>query len=319
MHNNSPSFSDSDDMPSPEEQAAVRASLRELDSGEVTHETSSTLFEEEFAAKHGIRFRSDPPDAFQFEYAKGMVIWRNMQPGGSGGDGGGIAPPSEAPIDLKQENEHPFSIKVEVLSRGIDGDWSTARVQVVSGTYQIDGGPAYNANGVAFPDFAYNPVSPEQKSSMKGFAYLLIPLVIDDIAGVPAVNIPNKVRAIDGGVIKLRNMKAIVWPQVVKVAGGIATAVEIGTWGVQRVNVSAGVPSYKIRVQIDQKVTDNIVLGGPSENSEQVLPAGSSDGDLFFWDAATEKWVALTAPPTSGKWAVAVKDGVMQWLPAVDC
>lgn len=308
-----------DEGPLIDEQSAVRASLRELESGKAKDETSSTLFEEEFAAKHGIRFRSDPPDSLQFEYAKGKVIVRNMLAGGGGG-AGGRTPPTASPIDEKQENENPFAIKVEVASKAINGDWATAQLVVLSGLYSTHGGTAYNANGVSFPDEAHSElITKGVNGEYKSYVYLYVPLELDNTTGVPVSNSPNKFKAVTGGEIRLRSSPAVVWPQIVKAGSGVATAILIGSWGVQRVNVSGGVPSYKIRVQIDQKVTDNIVLGGPSDNSEHVLPAGSADGDLFFWDATTEKWVTLPAPPTSGKWAVAVKDGVMQWLPGVDC
>lgn len=260
-------MNDGDSPPSPEEQQAVRESMRALESGGGGL-SGNTLFEEDFAAKHGIRFRSDPPDMLTFEYGSdGEVIVGVRIPQNEGGDAG-VAQDGETPIDEKQESDHPFAIKVEVTGKAGNGDWSTVALKVVSGTYQTFGGTAFNCNDIAFPDLAYDEtITKGINGEFTGYVYIYIPLVADG-AGVAIANSSTKVKAVTGAEIRLRSVPAVVWPQAVKVAGGVATAVLIGTWSVQRVNISAGIPTYELRVQIDQKVTDNIVLGDPDKDDE---------------------------------------------------
>ena len=201
---------------------------------------------------------------------------------GNGGGGGGSSPVS--PIDEEQEAEHPFAIKVKVTGKGGSGDWSTVELKVVSGTYQTFGGTAFNCNDITFPDLAYDgTVTKGTNGQFTGYVYIYIPLVADT-AGVSISNSATKVKAVTGAVIKLRSAPAVVWPQAVKVAGGVATAVLIGTWSVQRVNISAGIPTYELRVQIDQKVTDNIVLGNPDKDDEVY---GDNNIRTFFVTAGT--------------------------------
>lgn len=274
--NSYPLPSPRDDLPG-EKEALAKAMREQNNPDRAAGKKRDFLFESDFKAKHGITFVSDPPDRFVFEYGgDGEVIWRNMQPGGSGGDGERIARPKKSLLDEEQEAEHPFAIKVKVLSKGLDGDWSTARVQVVSGSYRTDGGSAYNANGVEYPSLAYNPMTPEEKATYRGSIYLFIPLIADNTNGVPAANVPNKVRAIAGGVIKPLAGSIPVWPVVSRTTlfPGVAvaaTAVHIGSWGVSRVNVSTGVPTYEIRLSITQKVSDDIVLGGDGRDAVSLM------------------------------------------------
>ncbi len=87
------------------EQQAVQDSLRKMKSGQGDPD-SSTLFEEDFAAKHGIRFRSDPPDSIQFEYGSdGLVIVRNMQAATVEGDAVAGAAADMHPFQLTDATE----------------------------------------------------------------------------------------------------------------------------------------------------------------------------------------------------------------------
>lgn len=205
-----------------------------------------------------------------------FTLFDQRPPGGSGSSNGDALPSPPPAIDEEQEADHPFAIKVEVTAKGLDDDWTTAQVGVVSGLYATAGSSNFEANGVAYPNLAYD--GAVAKSAYTGFVYLLIPLVADNTNGVPASNTPNKVRAVDGGIIKLWKAPIPVWPIVSSTTlfPGVAvsaTAVHIGSWGITRVNVSAGVPTYELRVQIQQNVSDNIVLGDPSEYGDVISPA----------------------------------------------
>lgn len=309
----------------PNEHDLIAQAKREMAAEASKSADNGTLLEADFKKKFGVKFRSEPADVLQFQYgADGEVIVRIMQAPGGGASTAPI-PPDEAPIDEKQENENPFAIKVEVASKAINGDWATAQLKVLSGLYSTQGGTAYNANGVAFPGEAHSElITKGVNGQYKGYVYLYVPLEIDNAGGVPVSNAPNKFKAADGGVVRLRSSPAVVWPQIVKVAGGgAATSILIGSWGVQRVNVSAGTPTYELRVQIDQKVTDNIVLGNPAgdDESETPVPFGEATNDMLYWDHATgqKRWTKLAAPSTSGIWVPGVKDGVMQWFGKATC
>jgi hypothetical protein len=231
----------------------------------------------------------------------------------------------EAPIDEEQNNDHPFAIKVKVSVRGTNGDWTQADVGVLSGTYETAGGSAFNANGVAFPDEAVRQfVNRNGNQSFTGYVYLYVPLEQDQDDGVQLANSATKAKAVDGGEVRFRVSPAIEWPNAVRVGSGVATAVRIGTWSIAYVQ-PAGPPGTprELRVNIEQTVKNNIVLGEDDEDqSDSIVPAGETKNDILYWDDSTptnKKWVTLAAPSDEGTWVLGVKDGTMQWIEAEDC
>jgi len=254
-----------------------------------------------------------------------FTLFEQRPPGGSGSSNGDALPPPKPPIDEEQEADHPFAIKVKITGKALDSDdWTTADVRVLSGTYSTSGGSNYNANGAAFPAEAYSSsVGKSANGSFNGFVYLYIPLEKHE-SGVSIANGSAKVRAIDGGEVRLRATPATEWPNAVVVGSGLATAVRIGTWSVARVNTgTGGVDTFDLRIQIEQSVKDNIVLGDPDTNDDaaKILPPGEATNDLAYWDheEGEKKWKKLDAPATSGTFVLGVKDGVLSWLPTKDC
>lgn len=198
---------------------------------------------------------------------------------GGGGGGGGAAPP--APIDEEQESDHPFAIKVKIAGKGLSsGDWETAIVEVLSGTYDTyvggPGGP-FDANGETFPDAAYSQTI--NKADYAPYIYLAVPLELtSESSGVRAAD-GKFYRAIDGGIIVLRKTPTEwVWPNVLDPAGASPprTAIKIGTWGIARYNTSpGGIASWDLRIEKQNDVSDNITIGLPYEDGERISRTAS--------------------------------------------
>jgi hypothetical protein len=51
----------------------------------------------------------------------------------------------------------------------------------------------------------------------------------------------------------------------------------------------------------------------------RILPNGSRNGDLLYWDAETAKWLVLPAVEDDTLHILGIKDGVLQWVETQDC
>jgi hypothetical protein len=51
----------------------------------------------------------------------------------------------------------------------------------------------------------------------------------------------------------------------------------------------------------------------------RILPNGSRNGDLLYWDAETAKWLVLPAVEDDTLHILGIKDGTLQWVETQDC
>jgi hypothetical protein len=51
----------------------------------------------------------------------------------------------------------------------------------------------------------------------------------------------------------------------------------------------------------------------------RILPEGSRNGDLLYWNEETAKWLVLPAVEDDTLHILGIKDGVLQWVETQDC
>ena len=210
-----------------------------------------------------------------------------------GGGGGGSAAKAKSPVDEDaSEDRTPFAISANVTGADFAGKANAISIRVLGGKYSTFGGTVFTVGGGDFPAVVFSSTEVAGGTARPNVV-LRIPVEPSTAGTSGAVKCSDGsyAKAKTGGVVGLVKTPSAAFPfRLFTPALGQFFEVSLGEWAVRFVPIpGGGVTTSQNRVFVNQKVSQDVVLGDPDNSTAdsgvsslpfQVQLAGPNKGTI---------------------------------------